>query len=271
MMNQEGLSYLKQQFQFERWFGRNTLGESLFLWQFPLSGAELPRWQAERVQILQPPLQKLSPLTGAFAADIPSSNWSRATQSMWRSPSGDGLINIDVYECETRETAHELLLRLLGEFQSPLALLEETSDVGDVAFRNPGDTVILFARANLVALLRNAAPTFVPVTQVAIELDEQLVSKPVESSDLAMATLRHLPATQRTKIGRSVILPVETRAELAEVQPVWYKCFAQAGDIRVEEGKLVYDPPSSGTHELIVFALGPGRVAVKQTVEVEAT
>jgi hypothetical protein len=47
---------------------------------------------------------------------------------------------------------------------------------GDIAF-GLNDTMILFARANIVVLVRNAGPTIIPVSAAARELDQLLVRR----------------------------------------------------------------------------------------------
>ena len=46
---------LKPRFAFERWSGRNTIGENLYVWRFSLGGNELPGWQPHRIQQVNVP------------------------------------------------------------------------------------------------------------------------------------------------------------------------------------------------------------------------
>ena len=82
----------------------------------------------------------------------------RSTHSIWQRREGDpdALLRIDVYECDSRDDAHQFLLRLLGEIETPLVQLRDELEVGDVAFADLQDAVILFARANLAVRVANA-------------------------------------------------------------------------------------------------------------------
>ena len=155
MAPREQLEQLKRFHEYERWRGRNRLPENLFVWRLLLEGSELPGWRTRRVQ----------PIT---APRMP-----RSTHSIWQRREGDpdALLRIDVYECDSRDDAHQFLLRLLGEIETPLVQLRDELEVGDVAFADPQDAVILFARANLAVRVANAGRSVIPVRAVAEQLD----------------------------------------------------------------------------------------------------
>jgi hypothetical protein len=82
------------------------------------------------------------------------------------------LLSISVWECASIVAAHDQLLEVLANIESGVVeRREEDEGVGDVAFAL-AHTMILFARMNVVVLIRNAGPTLVDVGPVARELDE---------------------------------------------------------------------------------------------------
>ena len=194
MAPREQLEQLKRFHEYERWRGRNRLPENLFVWRLLLEGSELPGWRTRRVQ----------PIT---APRMP-----RSTHSIWQRREGDpdALLRIDVYECDSRDDAHQFLLRLLGEIETPLVQLRDELEVGDVAFADPQDAVILFARANLAVRVANAGRSVIPVRAVAEQLDGHVSAKPVEIDEPETAGLVRAPPRRRraAKAGAEISLEV---------------------------------------------------------------
>ena len=83
---------------------------------------------------------------------------------------GDVVLRIDAYELPSAGRAHDHLLSVLSEFQSPVLRVLKQADVGDVAVGH-GDTAIVVRRANVVFVVRNAGRDVVPVLNVARTLD----------------------------------------------------------------------------------------------------
>ena len=84
------------------------------------------------------------------------------------------LLSVDVFVSASVKGAHNILLEALGNMQSGVIERKtEKNAVGDVAFQL-ANTMITFARANLVVVIRNAGRTIVPVGTVARDLDAQI-------------------------------------------------------------------------------------------------
>jgi hypothetical protein len=124
--------------------------------EFSLTGAKLRGWT----------LMRLRRDEGAEPAEI---------HSLWRRGEEDNeLLAIDVFACASVKAAREQLLAALGNFQSDaIERRSEKNAPGEIAFAL-GDTMVLFARANLAVLIRNAGPKVVRVGVVARELDAWL-------------------------------------------------------------------------------------------------
>ena len=87
------------------------------------------------------------------------------------------LLAVDVFECASVKAAHDQLVEALANMESDaIERRTEKNAFGDIAF-GLNDTMTLFARANMVVLVRNAGPTIVPVSAAARELDLLLVRR----------------------------------------------------------------------------------------------
>ena len=152
---------LKRRFNYEVWQVKRGEDEGRPVSRVSLRGDELPGFVAHRIQRVE-------------AAE----NFPAYVRSIWQQSKseGDVLITMDVYECASTSAAREFLLRLLGEFQSPEVERQTPGTVGDVAFVYPGDTMLLFARRNIVVWLRNAGPQVVSVLPLAQTIDRNLSS-----------------------------------------------------------------------------------------------
>jgi len=122
------------------------------------AGDQLGGWTVARVDALAVP--------GARSARL----------SFWR---GDGrrddvLLRLDLVEAASPSAARELLLEMLGEFQSPQIARLADPPAGDVAFGVPDGTALLFARGEVVAMVRNAGRSVVAADEFARLVDERV-------------------------------------------------------------------------------------------------
>jgi hypothetical protein len=157
-MHADQKEFLEQHYGAKEWHGRGGRGRR-GLKGFSFDGSELRGWTLERVQ------------RDEHAKPV-------AVRSLWhRGESLRELLAVDVFECASVKAAHDQVLEALGNMEST-AVERRTgkNTLGDVTFAL-GDTMLLFARANLVVLIRNAGPTVVPVGAVAHDLDALLVGR----------------------------------------------------------------------------------------------
>lgn len=157
-MHAEHKRALEKQHRASEWRGRSEHGRRV-LKDFSFNGSEIRGWTLQRVrrdEHAKPP----------------------AMRSLWRrGESTNELLAIDVFQCASVKAAHDQLIEALGNMES--AAIErrtEKNAVGEVTFAL-GDTMVLFARGNVVVLIRNAGPTVVPVGAVARDLDALLVRR----------------------------------------------------------------------------------------------
>jgi len=99
-------------------------------------------------------------------------------ESFWRPAGGnqdETLVRVDVFQLTSVEAAREYLLEALGEFQADTFGRRTDLGPGEVAFGF--DTALLFARANLVVLVRNAGRQVIAVTPVAQAVDAAIARR----------------------------------------------------------------------------------------------
>ena len=247
------LSALKQHHHFESWRNRSTLDTNLFIWPAHISGQELPGWEPYRIQVIPPPQPAAPPVHRTTRVGA----GPRTVQSLWRRPAADAgmLLSVDLFECDSRAAAHELTVKLLGEFQSALIARYEQDVIGDVAFGFPGNRlVIVFARANVVLLMRNAGRRLVPIDEAAQQFDRALIARPAapalaEPSELP--SIRVSSARQRGRGSRQL------KITAPGAQRFTYKFFSPSGEVHHEGGRLLYQPAAAGQHTLEVYAVAP--------------
>jgi hypothetical protein len=147
-MDEQKREFLEQHYAAAEWMGRQiTPGIARNL---SLAGSELPGWTMVRIQ-----RQQSATLT--------------FIQSVWqRGESTNEVITVRITECATAAAAQNQLLEELGNFES--MMIRRRGGVGDVAF-GLDESVILFARSNLVVVILNGGAQLVSVVSVAQNLD----------------------------------------------------------------------------------------------------
>lgn len=252
-MQPEELERLKQEHGYEAWGGRTTLEENLFIWRLFLVGDELPDWQAHRLRPIE-------------TEDGPS-----VIQSFWRprAEAGDVFLRVDVYESDSRLAAHEFLLQHLGTFQSAMLTRDDKEPVGDVSFATPERYCVLFSRANVVVVLRNAGRDLSPVGEIAQDFDGYLVQRPeVDTEKVAPRIDDFAFADKEPKPGVSMPLRLDAADPLE--RPLMYKFYSSSGELLLEDKRLMYRAASAGPQEITVFAVNENRGAARRELRAEA-
>ncbi|MHC4618921.1 MAG: hypothetical protein ACYTEQ_14350 [Planctomycetota bacterium] len=267
-MNPEQFEKLKERYDFGEWQNRNNLTENLFIWRFSLLHDQFGNWKASRMRTLEAPTEPGAELLLGREIEVQGQR-SRLVQSVWQQAEGgaDAVLSVDAYEFASRAAAHEALVRMLAEFQSPQVKLRQDIPVGDVAFSHPGGRIILFARANLVLVLRTIGRTDVPVMDIARQLDVDLTSKPVQSAGLAAPAIRRCQVSEEeTEVENPVRLDLDVAQ--TEETPVMVKIFSKQGQVVFQEGGPVYRPSSSGEEVLEVYAITPDRGVASESAQI---
>lgn len=156
-MDQAQLQSLKRRFDFASWPASPPPEVRL-----PVSADGLARvagegWRPEGARLV------------AFAPDIRQ----HKLMLMRGASLEEEALGLEAFECPAPAAARDTALGLLGEFQGPVQR-DAAPVAGEVSFSLPGGSVVLFVRANLVLLLRNAGRKVRPVTDLARALDRHL-------------------------------------------------------------------------------------------------
>jgi hypothetical protein len=148
--------FLEKRYGASEWYGHGGRGRRV-LKGLHFEGSEIPGWTLHRVR-----------------RDVDAK--PPTIHSIWRhGESMSELLAVDVFECASVKAARDQLIEGLGNIESQaVERRAKENAVGDVAF-GLGDTMMLFARVNVVVLIRNAGPTVVPVGRAARELDALLL------------------------------------------------------------------------------------------------
>ena len=257
-MDSSALEELKRHYAFDQWAGRSRTAQRLFVLDYdltrhPTGGGTM---QSVRKLATVPAGEVLhEPVLSADATVVPPPP-PKATRLFWR-PEGTGedvVVDVQIFECVSRAAAHELLLVLLGAFQSPALVRRDDLNLADVCFTTPRDAAILFVRGNLVHLLRNAGRRAVPLLDVAATFDAPLAQTVADTAQRAKSRKKAKPVQK----GQSVPLRV-TETPLAaavefveEAAPAETRVIAQGGEVYWDGTTLSYLPDEEGQHEVIV-------------------
>jgi hypothetical protein len=245
------LEDVKKRYEYEKWEGITNLEEDLFIWKFFLSGKEFPNWHAHLIKPTT--IRRMPPMI----------------KTIWRPAEAEPekLLRMDVYECKSRVAAHVFLMRLLGEFQSPL-IERDMNLVGDVAFRAREEFAIQFARANIVFALASVGHNLVSVKDFAGNIDSNLISRPDVKNKVSPEITRFDIHTKKWKVGVPVPIVIEALDVLN--RPLWFKFFSP-GEVLLEEGQLFYRPISKGLQKVTVFAISAERNAARRELQLTVT
>lgn len=154
-MQSEHKEFLEKRHDANEWHGRGARGRRVIK-DFDFDGSEIHGWtlqRARRDEQVKPPV----------------------IRSIWRHGESDSeLLSVDVFVCASVKAAHDQLIEALGNFESDaIERRTEKNAPGEVAFAL-NDTMVMFARGNLVVLIRNAGPKVVSVRAAARGLDALL-------------------------------------------------------------------------------------------------
>jgi hypothetical protein len=237
--DRDGLELFRQRYRFDEWRDTRATDEPWFVWRFFLGGNELSGQRALRIERIE------GPGLGSAVRSI----WGRDEDDA----AGGPLLRVELYEAPSRAEARELLLRRLAQFQSPL--VERRSEApGDVAFGMPGNRSLVFARANMVVLVANAAAEVDTVEPAAKQLDRLITAIP----DVALSPVRPEIRTAEVADATPALgepVRVELEAEDPLGRPVWFRLSARGGEFFAREDSVFYTPEAEGRHTIEIASV----------------
>jgi hypothetical protein len=148
---------LKERHRYSDWAGQTAAPSDRPVRKFMFTGDDFPGYRLERTERRE--LPQHPPRVSSF----------------WRRADTDAVVRVDLFECESVDAAHEYLIEALGEFESAAIGRRTDATFGDVAFGT--DSVALFARGNVVILVRKATPQTDSVTGIAQAIDAKILGR----------------------------------------------------------------------------------------------
>lgn len=229
---------VKARHDFDSWADINRVDGYLFIWRYALRGDEVEGWSTQRIRRAEPPGSR--PIL----------------KTVWRPTDAkdiETLLSIDVFERDSRIEAHQLLVDMLGQFESSLVARDTKTPIGDVSFSVPGEGAILFARANVVVLVTNAGPNLVPVTDAARSLDADLVRRPTADMFGGIPLAEVQAAGHELTVGERTPLEVTVGSPLG--QTVTLRFWSSVGEVRLINGILTYEARRAGHERISVLII----------------
>jgi hypothetical protein len=234
-------------FDFEEW--ADVPGLKLFANRFFLAPGSLTDWRFEESSSF------------VIGDGVP------VTEMFWRKKEtkADVVIRIDLYELSYQRDARLMLLQQLADFQLPGIERLKDGVIGDVTFASPSGSVLLFAAANLVFLLRNVGRDTESLTEVSALVNTHLVSRP------SSALVKSLPPLYRFRFEKEVAT-VGEEVRLVEEPPDpsegkrLLKFFFDSGSMSLQNCAFVYLAEEPGDHSVTVYAIDARGEAFEQTL-----
>ncbi|MGI8807981.1 MAG: hypothetical protein ACR2KK_09100 [Acidimicrobiales bacterium] len=232
----------------DEWFGVNRLDENLFVQHHQVVGNEVPGWRLERSRTVQLP----------EGPDI--------RRTFWRASDKEAtVLSVELIECASRQEAHRMLATLVGDYQSPEVARDERAPVGDVSFTVPGETAIVFARANVVVQVRNADGEVVPVTDIAAAVDVQIHRRPEVGGVVVPSIEVPVPRSTTLLPGGAVELTLKCANPLGGIVTLRY--YSRLGQVAVVNGTTVYEAEQAGEERLVVVATNSAGGSAETSVD----
>lgn len=230
------INELKKRLDFNGWFDTNTLDENLFIWNFFFSGDEFSEWSIHNCRILENGLM-------------------RANRSVWKPDKEENsLLVVNTYECASRQDAHQFIVQLLADYQTTHITRTEKASFGDIAFSAPNNTVIIYARANMIFEIRNGGKKVIRMDSFASTLDDVLTNKQKDDAVKVIPQIQHFRSAIDALKAKDKI-PLEVAATDPLDRPLWYKIFYSAGNLFREDKQLIYVSDKSGSQHFTIQAV----------------
>lgn len=232
---------------YDDWRGRNGLDHELHVWRYFMSDEELPGWRLEgRVRTLVLP------------------DRSRRLRSIWLPHAHDtgAALRVNVVECCSREGAHDMLLSLLGQIQSPYVGRLENPSIGDVVFGTESGALLIFARANLIIAVANAGRHIVSARETARQFDSQVHGTPTVVQHVDEGALLTTVGDASESLPSAAPAPVllePCQRRVLGPGPLMYKFRSSTGTFRLRGAAPEYVPDASAPQAFTVEAITPSR------------
>jgi hypothetical protein len=248
IIDSELVEFSKSRYDYEHWHERYPLTNQVFIGELDLGALVFSGWV-----FVRPP------------DVVETSGWPLTERALIKRVGQfqSALVRLDIDLCVSARAARYFLLRRAAHFQTPNLVLQKDLPVGDFVMVESETGAVLFTRANLVVLVRNAGGAPVDLIDIARMIDEHINEDPGTPTPICGVLSDFSIPFPTAKIGSRI--PI-LRAKLSKADLLQsYKIFFTGGDIRGNRQKLTYSPIKSGFHELRIFGYRPdGRLLIQK-------
>lgn len=208
-------------------------------------------------------------------------DWVLVRAERFRTPEGNSLLlthwvssggpdekytRVDVFEGSRPADAREQVVVFLASLHSFQGVARGPADLGDLSFILSRSGIVVFARANLMIVVRGAdGSEGAPPEDLARLIDQSLIVVPRDEDPVRARVVEGFKfAAPEGLSGRDISLDVEEGGPL-EGLPLTYKFVFTNGRVFVQDGKLVYRPRSTVRPQVLtVFAINRNGSAFRQ-------
>jgi hypothetical protein len=250
-MHPERSAQLKHRYGFDRWNTSVAHATRLFFWNFRVFETAVPDWSMAS--------RRFTPLPTGIGLN-------RAV--FRRGGSEERVMLLDTYECESRESAHAVLIDLMGTYQVPVAFFPPATTGADVEFAMSGEATIVQAIGNLVVRWQSVGTEPEPAGPPAANLVTHLVATPdtptsgaavpvgEDTAGLAGPTPEFLG---EGTVGHFLPLdlgpPIDGIVRRAPNTEAYVKLVTSKGEPRMRGDRLVYAPEEPGEVTVDMFVV----------------
>jgi hypothetical protein len=227
---------MAQTYQPEKW----DVSKNLFIWQFRLSGKELPGWTLAEMKANQ-----------HFR--------DHAVQEYyWHQPEKNIMIKTDVIAAASWKEAQAIFRSLLEEHmivQLP-TVPDKLALLGDVAYTGPAEDIrnMLFLRANMIVRLNSIGRETVKVDRFAFDIDGLFTRGGEAGERKTRPEIRSFEAEKgEARAGETITLNL--RAEDPLQRPLWYRFTTGNGEISQQQEHILFTGEKPGDSKVTVQAV----------------
>lgn len=231
---------------FESWRSIRRLPENLFVLNFFFRPDDFSNWRLDNRRFLEQ--AQSAPVIQTFWK--PKNNTDRAT------------IRIEGHERRSVADARLTVIKLLSQFHLLDIRLQPQATYGDVVFAVPTKLVILFARANMVFLLRNVGEDRASCEPLARALDDQIISRPFQGIFNGHSS----PFFSSDSVNHEGVRYFNPTNASGNSDQLQFKFFS-SGEVSFEDGRLVYHPPLAGSQSIEIFAVDRAGGVRRQVID----
>ncbi|WP_346319676.1 hypothetical protein [Chitinophaga sp. YIM B06452] len=227
---------MAQTYQPEKW----NVSKNLFIWQFRLSGKELPGWALAEMKANQ-----------HFRDHV-------VQEYYWRQQEKNSMIKTDVIATASWKEAQEVFRGMLQEhmiMQLP-TVPDKLALLGDVAYTGPIEDIsnMLFLRANIIVRLNSIGRETVKVDQFAFDIDGLFTRSSEPGERKTRPGIRSFEAEKgEARAGETIALNL--RAEDPLQRPLWYRFTTDNGEISQQEERIIFTGEKAGDAKVTVQAV----------------